>query len=90
MAPIELSAVCFRYVGDLSSPFPEADRVNLDILRRINERGRVYLSNATLHSKFCLRVCIVNHRTTDSDIDEVVPEVLAAAKEVLANRARHS
>ena len=90
MAPIELSAVCFRYVGDLRSPFPEADGVNLGILRRINERGRVYLSNATLHSKFCLRVCIVNHRTTDSDIDEVVPEVLAAAKEVLANRARHS
>ena len=30
------------------------------------------------------RACVVNHRTTDSDIDEVVPEVLAAAKEVLA------
>jgi aromatic-L-amino-acid/L-tryptophan decarboxylase len=41
----------------------------------------VYLSNATLHSKFCLRACIVNHRTTDSDIDSVPAEVLEAAQE---------
>ena len=26
---------------------------------------------------------IVNHRTTDADIDRVVPEVLAAAKDVI-------
>jgi glutamate/tyrosine decarboxylase-like PLP-dependent enzyme len=86
MAPIELSAVCFRYVRERNSPGPEPDRANVDILRRINQRGRVYLSNATLHSQFCLRACIVNHRTTDSDVDEVVPEVLAAAREVLASR----
>jgi aromatic-L-amino-acid/L-tryptophan decarboxylase len=89
MAPSELSAVCFRYVGDRNSPIPEPDRANAAILRRINQRGRVYLSNATLHSKFCLRACIVNHRTTDSDIDEVIPEVLAAAKEVLASPSPH-
>ena len=86
MAPVELSAVCFRFVGDRHSPIPELNRANASILRRINQRGRVYLSNATLHSQFCLRACIVNHRTTDSDIDEVIFEVLAAAKEVLADR----
>lgn len=90
LAPIELSAVCFRYVGDRNSPDPEPDRTNSEILRRTNQRGRVYLSNARLHSKFCLRACIVNHRTTDSDIDEVVQEVLAAAREVLASRVHHS
>jgi hypothetical protein len=42
----------------------------------------VYLSNATVHAKFCLRACIVNHRTTDSDIDSVTKEVLAAATDV--------
>jgi len=82
MAPIELSAVCFRYVGDCNSASPELDRINFDILLRTNQRGRVYLSNATVHSKFCLRACILNHRTTDSDIGEVVSEVLSAAKEV--------
>ena len=90
MAPIELSAVCFRYVGDRNSLGPDPDRANFDILRRINQRGRVYLSNATLDSKFCLRACIVNHRTTDSDIDEIIPEVLAAAREVLDSRVDHN
>jgi hypothetical protein len=46
------------------------------------ERGRVYISNASIRGKFVLRACFVNHRTTDSDVDAVVPEVLAAAAEV--------
>lgn len=77
LAPVELSAVCFRYRkgGDLN-------QLNGAILRRVIERGRVYLSNATLRGKFALRACFVNHRTVDSDIDAIVEEVLAAAAEV--------
>jgi aromatic-L-amino-acid decarboxylase len=81
MAPIELSAVCFRYVGGIHTE-DDLNRLNSGILRRIVERGNVYLSNATLQSRFCLRACVVNHRTTNSDIDRVVAEVLAVAKEV--------
>jgi aromatic-L-amino-acid decarboxylase len=83
LAPIELSAVCFRYVGHGNLPEDKLNQLNLDILRRIIARGRVYVSNATLRSKFCLRACIVNHRTTDRDIAAVPAEVLAAAQEVL-------
>ena len=82
LAPISLSAVCFRYVGSGDMTEAELNRLNFDILRRVIERGLVYLSNATLQAKFCLRACIVNHRTTDSDIDAVLAEVLAAAREV--------
>ena len=82
-ASVELSAVCFRYVGEQRPEDPELNELNAAILQRIIERGNIYLSNATLRSKFCLRACIVNHRTTDADIDRVVPEVLAAAKDVL-------
>lgn len=60
----------------------EINRLNLAILKRVIERGRVYLSNASLRNRFCLRACIVNHRTKDSDVDCVVAEVLAAAKEI--------
>jgi aromatic-L-amino-acid/L-tryptophan decarboxylase len=55
---------------------------NAALLKRTTQRGKVYLSNASLRGKFCLRACIVNHRTTDADIDGVVPEVLAAAGDV--------
>jgi aromatic-L-amino-acid decarboxylase len=82
LAPVELSAVCFRYRGKGQASEAELNRLNPMILKRVIERGRVYLSNASLRNKFCLRACIVNHRTTHSDIDSVIAEVLAATKEI--------
>jgi glutamate/tyrosine decarboxylase-like PLP-dependent enzyme len=78
----ELSAVCFRHRLREDTSEEERSRFNTALLKRIVVRGRVYLSNAVLQGKFCLRACIVNHLTKDSDIDAVVPEVLAAAEEV--------
>jgi len=78
LAPVELSAVCFRYIENETKPDDELNRHNAAILKRVVQRGRVYLSNATLRGKFCLRACIVNHRTTEADVDSVVAEVLAA------------
>ena len=80
LAPVELSAVCFRYRW--GEPGTAADGLNAAILRRVIERGRVYLSNATLGGRFALRACFVNHRTTDHDVVQIVPEVLEAAREV--------
>jgi glutamate/tyrosine decarboxylase-like PLP-dependent enzyme len=77
LAPVALSAVCFRLKeapagGDLNA-------WNERIMKRVVERGRVYLSNATLDGKFALRACITNHRTTTADVDVVVDEVKHAA-----------
>jgi aromatic-L-amino-acid decarboxylase len=80
-APVELSAVCFRHLVRKDASEEERTRFNLALLKRIVARGRVYLSNAMLHGKFCLRACIVNHLTKESDIDAIVPEVLAAVQE---------
>lgn len=80
LAPVELSAVCFRHRGHSSGE--DLNRFNADLLKRIVRDGKIYLSNAMLRDKFCLRACIVNHRTKDADIDAVVPEVLAAATHI--------
>ena len=80
MAPVELSAVCFRYKGNAGTSEEGLNQFNLDLLKRVVGRGRVYLSNASLRGEFCLRACIVNHRTKDSDVDSVVTEVLDAAR----------
>ena len=81
LAPVELSAVCFRHRGTSGMSEEEVNTFNLVLLKRVVARGRVYLSNASLHGKFCLRACIVNHRTKDADIDSVIFEVMAAARE---------
>ena len=72
LAPVPLSAVCFRH----------RTRDNAAILRRVIARGRVYFSNATIDGRFALRACFVNHRTTDDDVRTIVSEVVAAADEV--------
>ena len=84
VAPVELSAVCFRYLGSAGHSESGLNRLNAAILKEVVGKGRVYLSNASLRAKFCLRACIVNHRTTDADIDSVIPEVLQAASQVLS------
>jgi glutamate/tyrosine decarboxylase-like PLP-dependent enzyme len=84
LAPVELSAVCFRHMVRTDASEDERNRFNLALLKRLIARGRVYLSNAELKGKFCLRACIVNHLTKDSDVDTVVPEVLEAARETVA------
>ncbi|HVR65484.1 MAG TPA: hypothetical protein VMT98_02535 [Verrucomicrobiae bacterium] len=52
------------------------------ILKRINSRGRVYLSNATIRGQFALRACFVYHRTKEDDVRAIVSEVLAPAGEL--------
>lgn len=83
LAPVPLSAVCFRYVPTAGGINDEQlDELNLRILQSVQRRGRVYLSNATIHGKFALRACIVNHRTTAADVDAVIDEVLLVGKEL--------
>ena len=80
LAPVGLSAVCFRYKGKRTSSDEELNNLNRDLLQRVVKRGRIYLSNAVLRGKFCLRACLVNHRTTEADVNSVVPEVIAALR----------
>jgi len=85
-APVELSAVCFRHIVRANTSEQERNNFNLMLLKKIVSRGRVYLSNAELKGKFCLRACIVNHLTTNDDVDLIVPEVLSAASELVSGR----
>ena len=76
LAPVELSAVCFRWKdGDLDTL---NDR-NEAILRDVNQTGQVWLSNASVRGSVGLRACITNHRTTEQDVHKIIEEVLAAA-----------
>jgi glutamate/tyrosine decarboxylase-like PLP-dependent enzyme len=72
MASGPLSAVCFRHRS--------AD--NEALLRRVTERGRVYISNATINGAFVLRACFVNNRAREEDVRAIVSEAVEAAREI--------
>jgi aromatic-L-amino-acid/L-tryptophan decarboxylase len=80
LAPVALSAVCFRFAGQAD----DLNALNARILDRVIRRGRVYISNGSINGAFALRACVVNHRTTEDDVRAVVSEVLVAAAELTA------
>lgn len=78
-----LSIVCFRYVPARTTPGPDLDALNRRLLRAVQLRGRSFLSGTTVNGTFALRACIVNPGTHEEDVDALVDEVLAAAREVV-------
>ena len=66
----QLSTVPFRYVPVDTSI--DVNALNMKLARRMQADGRVYVTSATVDGHACLRPCIVNFRTTESDIDVLV------------------
>lgn len=67
LTPVQLNVVCFRYRGDAMSE-PDLDRFNDELVIRLQESGEAVTSSTTIGGRRAIRVCIVNHRTTDDDI----------------------
>lgn len=85
LAPVPLSAVCFRFVPrGIHLSHSQLDDLNLKLLNRIQRGGRVFISNATLEGRFALRACIVNHRSTPEDIEAVPDEVVKVGRALIS------
>lgn len=83
MTPVNLSICCFRYAPPrLRGDEQALDRLNERIMLATQVHGRVFISNAVLNGRFCLRACIVNFRTEAEHLEgllEVAEEVGRAA-----------
>lgn len=76
LAPVALNIVCFRFVvadGDL-------DRLNADIVADLQEAGIAAPSTTIVNGVLVIRAAIVNHRTTQADLDILVDAVLEAGR----------
>ena len=71
-----LSIATFRYVPeDLRAERGSAavetylNKLNQDLLTRVEKSGEAFLSNAVVGGTFALRACVVNFHTSAEDID---------------------
>ena len=80
----ESIAMCSQCRPDMvvvAYPFGEPGYCPLPaILSRLQAEGRVYLSNAVVGTRFALRACIVNFRTTSADVQAVVDASVTAGR----------
>lgn len=81
-----LSITTFRYVPEDLQNRKQTQNVknylnelNKAILDRIEESGKFFLSNALINAEFLLRMCIVNFRTSISDINDFKEFLLITA-----------
>ncbi|HTC31232.1 MAG TPA: pyridoxal-dependent decarboxylase [Candidatus Acidoferrum sp.] len=67
LAPVQLNIVCFRYRrADLDED--ELDRFNDELVIALQESGEAVASSTTVGTHRAIRICIINHRTTDADL----------------------
>jgi len=81
LAPVELNVVCFRYHPRLSDE-SNLDRMNEEILIRIQEGGVAVSSGTRVSGRFAIRVAVTNHRSTKSDFKLLLNHVLKLGSDV--------
>lgn len=71
-----LSITTLRYIpSDYSASEDDGtylNKLNEELLNELQHGGEVFLSNAVVNGKYCLRACFVNFRTTEQDVKEIV------------------
>lgn len=79
----QLSVIAFRLKGE----GPDSDRLNEELQRRVNARGRVFLSSTRLDGRYVIRICVLSFRTHLDRMKDAVEAILDEAGPVLAAEA---
>lgn len=79
-----LSITTLRYIpkDHLKNNETYLNTLNEAILNSLQKGGEVFLSNAIVNEKYCLRGCIVNFRTSKKDIKEIIEIIVKEGKEM--------
>ena len=85
VAPVSMSIVCFRFV-DKRLTEEQLNDLNEEILLQLQENGIASPSSTILNGKYCIRVCIVNHRTKNADLDLLLEKALEIGQVVFLKK----
>jgi aromatic-L-amino-acid decarboxylase len=77
-APAPLNLVCFRHVG--------GDPVNQQLLDRLNQSGKLYLSHTRLNDQLTLRICVGQTGTEAKHVERAWTLIQQVASEIEAHR----
>ena len=84
MAPVDLSLVCFRLNNGGSEGM--LDALNKELIERINQTGKVLLTQTTLKGKFVLRMAIGARTTEERHVRQAWDLMVRAAKDLLGRK----
>jgi aromatic-L-amino-acid/L-tryptophan decarboxylase len=87
LAPVTLNVVCFRVRAN-GLDAAELDHHNVAIAIPVQEGGTAVPSTTLVRGQRAIRVCIVNHRTREGDLDVLLGAVRKASRELAESEAR--
>lgn len=70
MAPVPLSLVCFRYRPSCVIGNENLNRVNEELLGKLNASGRIFLTHTKLNGQYTLRMSIAGTQTTQQHVEK--------------------
>ena len=79
MAPVSLNIVCCR-LEPANVAEPQLDQLNSDVVAQLQIQGIAAPSTCRIDGKVCIRICIVNHRTQERDMDILFDAILEEGK----------
>ena len=85
MAPVELNIVCFRYRFDQEEL---ADQLNRQIVIQLQEQGEVAPSTTIIGGRMSIRAAVVNHRTTQIEMDTLLAATLSCRPGFAGSRGK--
>ena len=75
MAPVTLSAVCFRYRPGAGADEAALDALNGAIVEALNAEGQVYIQTTRLKGRLAIRACIMHFDNDEDDMAHLVERV---------------
>jgi glutamate/tyrosine decarboxylase-like PLP-dependent enzyme len=72
LSPATLGIVCFRRRPAGAGSEGTLERLNSALDRRLAESGIGFISSTRVDGRFALRMCVLNHRSREEDVDRVL------------------
>ena len=72
LSPATLGVVCFRRRPDGVRGEGSLERLNAQLDRKLLESGEGMVSSTRVDGRYALRLCVLNHRSTQEDVERVL------------------
>ncbi|CAM1342991.1 pyridoxal phosphate-dependent decarboxylase family protein [Tenacibaculum amylolyticum] len=82
LTPVTMSIVCFQFIHKQAN-IQTINKLNEEIIIRLQEQGIASPSSTILKGNYCIRVCIVNHKTKKNDLDELFLWVIKIGNQIV-------
>jgi aromatic-L-amino-acid/L-tryptophan decarboxylase len=86
VAPVPFSTICFRAHPQEINDENSLDELNNNLMNKINETGKLFLSHTKLNNKFVIRITIGSIRTNETHVLNAWELIQNTLKEILGKR----